>query len=51
MAKLELLATIRDRYRESSRKYKSKILDEFIAVTATTASTVSGCWHSVPRRP
>ena len=33
MAKQELLALIRDRYRESSRKDKSKILDEFIAVT------------------
>ena len=33
MAKRELLASIRDRYRESSRKDKSKILDEFIAVT------------------
>ena len=33
MAKHELLASVRDRYRESSRKDKSKILDEFIAVT------------------
>ena len=33
MAKRELLASIQDRYRESSRKDKSKILDEFIAVT------------------
>ena len=33
MAKQELLATIRDRYRASSRKDKSRILDEFIAVT------------------
>ena len=33
MAKQELLASIQDRYRESSRKDKSKILDEFIAVT------------------
>ena len=33
MAKRELLATIRDRYRMSSRKDKSRILDEFIAVT------------------
>ena len=33
MAKRELLASIRDRYRESSRKDKSKILDESIAVT------------------
>ena len=31
MAKRELLATIRDRYRASSRKEKSRILDEFIA--------------------
>ena len=30
MAKQELLATIRDRYRSSSRKDKSRILDEFI---------------------
>ena len=33
MAKQELLTTIRDRYRGSSRKDKSRILDEFIAVT------------------
>ena len=33
MAKQELLATIRDRYRSSSKKDKSRILDEFIAVT------------------
>ncbi len=33
MAKQELLATIRDRYRESSRKDKSRVLYEFIAVT------------------
>ena len=33
MAKQELLATIRDRYRESSKGEKSRILDEFIAVT------------------
>ena len=33
MAKQELLSTIRDRYRESSKKDKSRILDEFIAVT------------------
>ena len=31
MAKQELLATIRDRYRASYRKEKSLILDEFIA--------------------
>ena len=33
VAKQELLATIRDRYRESYKKEKSRILDEFIAVT------------------
>ena len=33
IAKQELLATIRDCYRASSRKEKSRILDEFIAVT------------------
>ena len=32
MAKRELLATIRDRYRASSRKDKSRILDDFITV-------------------
>ena len=33
MAKQELLTTIRDRYRASSKKDKGRILDEFIAVT------------------
>ena len=33
MAKPELLATIRDRYRASSKREKSRILHEFIAVT------------------
>ena len=33
MAKRELLATLRDRYRSSSKKEKSRILDEFIAIT------------------
>ena len=33
MAKRELLGTIRDRYRASSRKDQSRILDEFIAIT------------------
>ena len=33
MAKQELLATIRDRYRASSKKDKGRILDEFITVT------------------
>ena len=33
MPKQELLATIRDRYRASSKKDKGRVLDEFIAVT------------------
>ena len=33
MAKQELLVTLRDRYRSSSKKDKSRILDEFIAIT------------------
>ena len=34
MAKQELLETIRDRHQASSRKDKSRILDEFIAITS-----------------
>ena len=33
MAKRELLATMRDRYRSSSKKDKGRILDEFMAIT------------------
>ena len=33
MAKQELVATIRDRYRQASKKGKGRILDEFTAVT------------------
>ena len=33
MAKQELPATLRDRYWSSSKKDKSRILDEFVAVT------------------
>ena len=33
MVKQELLASIQDRYQESSRKDKSRILDEFSTVT------------------
>ena len=33
MAKQELLETIRDRYQAAYRKEKSRIFDEFIAVT------------------
>lgn len=33
MAKQELLVTLRERYRSSSKKDKSRILDEFIAIT------------------
>ena len=33
MAKQELVATIRDRYQQSSKKEKGRILDEFTAIT------------------
>ena len=33
MAKQELVATIQDRYRQSSEKDKGRILDEFTAIT------------------
>ena len=33
MAKRELLATLRDRYRSSAKKDKGRILDEFMAIT------------------
>ena len=33
MARRELLVALGDRYRSSSKKDKSRILDEFIAVT------------------
>ena len=33
MAKQELVATIRDRYQQSSKKDKGRILDEFTAIT------------------
>ena len=33
MAKQELPATVRDRYRASSKREKGRILDEFIATT------------------
>ena len=33
MAKQELVATIRDRYRQASKKDKGRILDEFTAIT------------------
>ena len=33
MAKQEIVATIRDRYQQSSKKEKSRILDEFTAIT------------------
>ena len=33
MAKRELLATLRDRYRSSSKKDKGRILDEFMEIT------------------
>ena len=33
MAKQELVATIRDRYQQSSKKDKGRILDEFTVIT------------------
>ena len=46
MAKQELLATIRDRYRASSRKEKSPILDEFIPeLTSGGDRPPSQAWH------
>ena len=33
MAEQQLVATIRDRYRQSSKKDKGRILDEFTAIT------------------
>ena len=33
IAKQEIVATIRDRYQQSSKKEKSRILDEFTAIT------------------
>ena len=33
MAKQELLVTLRERYRSSSKKDRSRIFDEFIAIT------------------
>ena len=39
MAKPELLATIRDRYRASSEREKSRILDEFIPELTSGGNT------------
>ena len=53
MAKRELLATIQDRYRRSFKKDKSRILDEFIAVTGHHRKHASGYWlaqRTVARR-
>ena len=48
MAKQELLATIRDRYRSSSKKDKSRILDEFIPeLTSGGDRTPSQARHQV----
>ena len=33
MAKQELVATIRDQFRQESKKHKGRILDEFTAIT------------------
>ena len=46
MAKQELLATIRDRYRASSKKDKGRILDEFIPkLTSGGHRPPSQAWH------
>ena len=46
MAKPELLATIRDRYRASSKREKSRILDEFIPeLTSGGDRPPSQAWH------
>ena len=46
MAKQELLATIRDRYRASSKKDKGRILDEFIPeLTSGGDRPPSQGWH------
>ena len=48
MAKQELLATIRDRYRASSKREKSRILDEFIAeLTSGGDRPPPQAWHQV----
>ena len=39
MAKRELLVTLRDRYRNSPKKAKSRILDELIAITGHPSQT------------
>ncbi len=44
MAKQELVATIRDRYRQSSKKDKGRILDEFTAITGYHRKHGTGCW-------
>ena len=46
MAKQELVATIRDRYQQASKKDKGRILDEFTAITGHP-STASGCWAAL----
>ena len=46
MAKPELLATVRDRYRASSKREKSLILDEFIPeLTSGGYRPPSQVWH------
>ena len=47
MAKQEMLATIRDRYQESSKKEKGRILDEFMAVSDTSGGGL--IWEAADR--
>ena len=46
MEKQELMATVRDRYRASSKREKSRILDEFIPeLTSGGDRPPSQAWH------
>ena len=38
----EVLGAIRDRYAEASKRDKSRMLDEFVALTGCPGSTLSG---------
>ncbi len=46
MAKQELLATIRDRYRASSKREKAGFWTSSSRLPATITSMASGCWGS-----
>ena len=42
VSRTEVLRAIRNRYRDASKKDKSRMLDEFVAMGAATESTQSG---------